>query len=50
MWQRKLSLASALFFVNRYAIILENALMLASMAIWAGPDTSLANRVGDILP
>ncbi|KAI0765823.1 hypothetical protein BC629DRAFT_1596613 [Irpex lacteus] len=45
MWQRKLSLASVLFFVNRYAIILENALMLASMAIWAGPDTSLANRV-----
>ncbi|KAI0765825.1 hypothetical protein BC629DRAFT_1648404 [Irpex lacteus] len=44
MWQRKLSLASVLFFVNRYAIILENALMLASMAIWAGPDTSLANR------
>ncbi|KAI0083245.1 hypothetical protein BDY19DRAFT_998718 [Irpex rosettiformis] len=44
IWQRKASLASLLFLVNRYGILFENALMVVSMVLWAGPDTPSANH------
>ncbi|KAI0083247.1 hypothetical protein BDY19DRAFT_900581 [Irpex rosettiformis] len=45
IWQRKLSFASLLFLINRYCIILENALIIVTLLLWEGQDTWLNNIV-----